>query len=54
MNDKKDIEKMGIDKFIEECKKRIANTFHGEFGTDMKVDLQNDGPFTIILDSNEL
>ena len=40
--------------FIEECKKRIANTFHGEFGADMKVDLQNDGPFTIILDSNEL
>ncbi len=23
----------------------------GEFGADMKVDLQNDGPFTIILDS---
>lgn len=27
---------------------------HGEFGADMKVDLLNDGPFTIILDSKEL
>jgi len=26
----------------------------GEFGADMKVGLVNDGPFTIILDSNEI
>ena len=26
----------------------------GEFGADMKVELLNDGPFTIILDSDEL
>ena len=26
----------------------------GEFGADMKVELVNDGPFTVILDSNEL
>lgn len=26
----------------------------GEFGADMKVNLVNDGPFTIILDSNEI
>ena len=26
----------------------------GIFGADMKVSLQNDGPFTIVLDSNEL
>lgn len=26
----------------------------GEFGADMKVSLVNDGPFTIILDSNEI
>lgn len=26
----------------------------GQFGADMKVSLINDGPFTIILDSNEL
>ena len=26
----------------------------GEFGADMKVELLNDGPFTIVLDSDEL
>ena len=25
----------------------------GEFGADMKVSLENDGPFTIVLDSND-
>ncbi len=27
---------------------------HGEFGADMKVELLNDGPFTVILDSKEI
>ena len=27
---------------------------HGEFGADMKVSLINDGPFTIVLDSEEI
>lgn len=40
--------------FIEECKKRISEVEHGSFGSDMKVELVNDGPFTIILDSDEL
>ena len=40
--------------FIEECKKRISKVEHGSFGSDMKVELVNDGPFTIILDSDEL
>ena len=26
----------------------------GEFGADMKVSLENDGPFTIMLDSDEI
>jgi len=26
----------------------------GEFGADMKVELLNDGPFTVILDSDEI
>ena len=30
------------------------NTACGEFGADMKVSLINDGPFTIILDSDEI
>lgn len=35
---------------IEECKKQIPVVEHGEFGADMKVELLNDGPFTILLE----
>lgn len=30
------------------------NVQHGEFGADMKISLENDGPFTIVLDSDEI
>lgn len=36
------------------CKKEIATVEKGVFGGDMKVSLINDGPFTILLDSEEL
>ena len=39
---------------IEECKKQEINVQAGIFGADMKVNLLNDGPVTIILDSEEL
>ena len=39
---------------ITECKKEINHVQTGSFGTDMKVELLNDGPFTIVLDSNEI
>lgn len=39
---------------IEECKKSIPVVEKGEFGADMKIELLNDGPFTIILDSDDL
>ena len=39
---------------IEKCKESIQNVQTGEFGADMKVSLVNDGPFTIILDSETL
>ena len=41
---------------IEQCRKceSITDVQTGVFGADMKVELLNDGPFTIILDSNEL
>ena len=39
---------------IAECKKQIAVVERGIFGADMKVSLENDGPFTIVLDSKEL
>lgn len=36
------------------CKQQVNAVSTGEFGADMKVSLLNDGPFTIILDSDEL
>lgn len=39
---------------IAECKKEIPVVETGEFGADMKVSLCNDGPFTIVLDSEVL
>lgn len=39
---------------ISECQKYDLPVQTGEFGADMKVDLLNDGPVTIILDSNEI
>lgn len=40
--------------FKEYCKKTIPIVESGIFGADMKVDLCNDGPFTIVLDSDEI
>ena len=39
---------------IEQCKLQVPIVEHGSFGADMKVELLNDGPFTVILDSEEL
>lgn len=39
---------------ISECRKQVSVVETGEFGADMKVRLENDGPFTILLDSDEL
>ena len=39
---------------IEECRNAGFNVQTGVFGADMKVELINDGPFTIILDSDDL
>lgn len=36
------------------CKKECPVVQHGIFGADMKVSLTNDGPFTVVLDSEEL
>ena len=39
---------------ISECAKQVPVVQHGIFGADMKVELLNDGPFTIYLDSDML
>ena len=38
---------------IEKCKDREISVQTGIFGADMKVELVNDGPVTIVLDSDE-
>ncbi|MCI8452994.1 MAG: D-tyrosyl-tRNA(Tyr) deacylase [Lachnospiraceae bacterium] len=40
--------------FMERCRGQVKKVEHGEFGADMKVELLNDGPFTLMLDSREL
>lgn len=39
--------------FLEKCQERAKKVAHGEFGADMKVEIINDGPFTIVLDSSD-
>ena len=39
---------------IDRCRESIATVGKGIFGADMKVSLLNDGPFTILLDSEEI
>ncbi len=39
---------------ISKCRESIPKVEKGIFGADMKVTLLNDGPFTILLDSEEI
>lgn len=36
------------------CREQVPVVEKGSFGADMKVELVNDGPFTIVLDSEQL
>ena len=40
--------------FMKRCQTHVQTVEHGQFGADMKVELLNDGPFTLMLDSKEL
>lgn len=42
------------DYIVLKAQEYCSNVQCGEFGADMKVELLNDGPFTVWLDSNEL
>ena len=46
-----EIAKAMYEKFIDYCQKSFKNVKSGIFGADMKVDLENDGPVTLIIDS---
>lgn len=37
--------------FVGRCRTQVAQVEHGRFGADMQIDLINDGPFTLMLDS---
>jgi len=39
---------------IGKCRESVPKVETGSFGADMKVSLLNDGPFTILLDSQEI
>ena len=39
--------------FIKKCEEQNVKVEHGIFGADMKVELLNDGPVTIILEKNK-
>ena len=41
------------EKFIEELEKLNVKVSHGKYGADMDVELINDGPVTILLDSSK-
>ena len=42
------------EKFLEEMSHQgLKDLQHGEFGADMKIDLVNDGPVTIVIDTDE-
>ena len=40
--------------FMSECRDRGFRVSHGEFGADMKVESVNDGPVTIIFDTDDM
>ena len=40
------------ERFMDECRSRGFQVEHGEFGADMQVFSQNDGPVTILLDTD--
>lgn len=53
---KPDMAEKLYEQIIEKCKVQLGKERiqTGSFGADMKVELENDGPFTILLDSEDL
>ena len=38
--------------FVVQCRRYVPRVEHGSFGADMKVELLNDGPFTLVLEGD--
>ena len=45
---------MIYERFLAGAARAGVHTEHGEFGADMLVSLENDGPVTILLDTDDL
>ena len=41
------------ERFMDHCRQRGFPVEHGEFGADMQVESVNDGPVTILLDTDQ-
>lgn len=50
---KPEFAKLMYQKFVDYCSSIIKITQSGVFGADMKADLENDGPVTLIIDSKK-
>ena len=51
---KPDISKPLYEKFLRDLSSLGVPTYCGQFGADMKVSLENDGPITVVLESEQL
>ena len=49
-----DMAKAMYEYIISRCRDTVEVVEHGKFGADMQVELVNDGPFTICLDSDNI
>ena len=51
---KQPLSQHAYDLFLQEMKKQgLTSVQHGEFGADMQLTLTNDGPITIVIDTDE-
>ena len=51
---KPDVAKPLYEYFMDQCAARGFHVEHGEFGADMQVYSQNDGPVTIVFDTDQM
>ncbi len=51
---KPDLAKPLYERFMAQCRARGFTVEHGEFGADMQVASINDGPVTLLFDTNEM
>jgi D-tyrosyl-tRNA(Tyr) deacylase len=52
--EKPEIASRMYDYFVEKLRESVSHVDTGVFGADMKINAQNDGPVTIILESGAL